>query len=100
MRNFKRQKGNKTAKVIGKELSRHLMRGKVREKYKVGGGKEVKRKQEQKGGHEKGRNGGMRVTKETKNEKRPHLEPELSEKERSERENRNVGAEEIGKRGR
>lgn len=42
----------------------------------------------------------MRVTKETKNEKRAHLEPELSEKERSERENRNVGTEEIGKRGR
>ena len=43
MRNFKRQKGNKTAKVIGKELSRHLMRGKVREKYKVGGGERSKK---------------------------------------------------------
>ena len=42
----------------------------------------------------------MRVTKETKHEKRLHLEPELSEMERSERENRNVGTEETGKRGR
>ena len=40
----------------------------------------------------------MRATKETKHEQTLHLEPELSEKERSERENRSVGTEETGKR--